>query len=217
MLPGFPRCHPGQPGSINTTAYGITSRRSQPAPVPMTAGITLPARAPAPAPRHPDTRSWPQPLPAFRNICHSHGRLKIKAEKRESIGSWGVGVTMSISGTMHAEAPSTGIRAGQCQSGGVPRQGFASPYTRGICHPPVGRCQPLESGRSTAKQTAPGRCHLPELPGPGVFPVLPGAERRRKKRRRRETRVVRGKRGRRKMARKGLDGVRRRIRGDEGS
>lgn len=69
------------------------------------------------------------------------------------------------------------------------------------------------SGRSTAKQTAPGRCHLPELPGPGVLPVLLGAGSRRRKRRRRESRAVGGKRGRRKeMGREGLDAVRRRIR-----
>lgn len=206
VLPDFPRCCPGQPGSINTTAYGITARRSQPAPVPMTAGISLPARAPTPAPRHPDTRSWPQPLPAFRNICHSHGRLKIKAEKRESKGSLGVGATTRISGTMHAKAPSTAIRAGAVSERWGTQAGLCLPRTGGICRPPVGRCQPLGSGRSTAKQTAPGRCHLPELPGPEVLSVLPRAGGGEKKGRRGESRVGRGKQGRRKMGRKGLDG-----------
>lgn len=47
-LPSFPRCWPGQPGSINTPARGLAARRSQAAPVPVTAGTTLPARAPRP-------------------------------------------------------------------------------------------------------------------------------------------------------------------------
>lgn len=166
MLPGFPRCCPGQPGSINTTAYGITARRSQPAPAPMTAGISLPARAPTPAPRHPDTRSWPQPLPAFRNICHSHGRLKIKAEKRESKGSLGVGATTSISGTMHAKAPSTAIRAGAESGRWGTQTGLCLPLHSRDLSPTRGKVPAAGKWQEYSKANSPGALPPARAAGP---------------------------------------------------
>lgn len=121
----------------------------------------------------------------------------------------------------HAKAPSIAIREGAVSGrwgAQAVRRGSASHRTRGNRHPPVGRCQPLGSGRSTAKQIAPGRCHLPELPSPGKLPsrVLPGAGRRRRRRRERRRREP-GCERKAGPARDGSERVRRRISGDEGS
>lgn len=165
MLPGFPRCWPGQPGSINTPARGLAARRSQAAPVPVTAApLSLPV-PPAPAPRHPDTRSCPQPLPAFRNICHSHGRLKIKAENRESKGSLGVGATARISRTMHAEAPTPRSGQGQCRGAGLclPRHPRGLSPTRGKV-PAAGKWQEY------SKANSPGALAPARAAGPRSLP-----------------------------------------------
>lgn len=217
VLPDFPRCCPGQPGSINTTAYGITARRSQPAPVPMTAGISLPARAPTPAPRHPDTRSWPQPLPAFRNICHSHGRLKIKAEKRESKGSLGVGATTRISGTMHAKAPSTAIRAGAVSERWGTQAGLCLPPHWRDLSPTRGKVPAAGKWQEYSKANSPGA--LPPARAAGPRSLIGAAQSGRRREKRKEGREP----GWERKARPAKDGsertgwVRRRIRGGEGS
>lgn len=120
---------------------------------------------------------------------------------------------MSISGTVHAEVPSIAIREGAA-SGLWSTRGYGralppAALAGSVTHPWEGAsCWEMAGVQQSKQPRGAATCKS----CPVVSPVLPGAERRRGRRR-----EPRGKGGRRKMDRKGLDGVRRRISGDEGS
>lgn len=174
VLPAVPHRRLGRARLYKYPSLG-THRTQSPAKSRQRPASLSPAVPPATQrslPQHPDTRSRPQPLPALRNTRRSHGRLKIKAEKKKKERKGGLGAGVLLLSAKRAAMPKQEL----CLGGKAARQGSASPLPSQDS-PARGRVSAAGegSGRRTATRRAPGRCHLPALPEPRSLPaVLPG-------------------------------------------
>lgn len=196
VLPAVPHRRLGRARLYKYPSLG-THRTQSPAKSRQRPASLSPAVPPATQrslPQHPDTRSRPQPLPALRNTRRSHGRLKIKAEKkkRKEKGVWGLGYCYYQQSGQLCRSRSfawEGRRRGRALPPRCPRR----------IRPPVGGFQQLQrevAGEQQRKGPR-GAATCQRCRSPGACPLCcpgnsSGSGRRTRRRRKKRRRGVRG-------------------------